>query len=99
MSAQAAVSRFLNDIGIEEIESLEPGGAGAGQCQFASIASALTWNYDVSLSSADGYRPDLELRKLALHVIETNVEMYQHYLTMVSNYLIYNRPRHLYDIL
>lgn len=84
LSAEAAVSRFLNDIGIEEIESLQPGGAGAGQCQFASIASALAWNYDVCLSSADGYRPDLELRKLALHVIETNTEMYQHYLTMAG---------------
>jgi len=85
LSTQAAVNYFLNELGIEEIESLQPGGAGAGQCQFASIASSLTWNYDVCLSSADGYRPDLELRKLALHVIETNSEMYQHYLTMVSS--------------
>jgi len=81
-SLQGAVSRFLNDLGIEEVESLQSGGAGAGQCQFASLASALTWNYDVCLSS--GYRPDLELRKLALHVIETNTAMYQHYLTMAG---------------
>lgn len=84
LSTQAAVNHFLNELGIEEIESLQPGGAGAGQCQFASIASALTWNYDVCLSSATGYRPDLALRKLALHVIETNTEMYQHYLTMAG---------------
>lgn len=84
LSTQGAVSRFLNALGIEEVESLQSGGAGAGQCQFASIASALTWNYNVCLSSADGYRPDLELRKLALHVIETNTEMYQHYLTMAG---------------
>jgi len=81
LSTQAAVNHFLNELGIEEIESLQPGGAGAGQCQFASIASALTWNYHVCISSADGHRPDLELRKLALHVIETNTEMYQHFLT------------------
>lgn len=81
--ARNSLGSFLSQIGIEEVESLNPGtgGAAPGQCQFASVASALTHNYDVRISDNDKFRPDLELRKLTLYVIEKNINMYKHFLT------------------
>lgn len=74
---------LLDMIGLEEIECLNPsiGGPGAGQCQFACISTALS---DSFVSLGHDSRLDLELRRLALRVIETNPTMYQDFLTTVS---------------
>ena len=73
---------LLDMVGIEEVECLTPssGGPAAGQCQFACISTALS----DSLTSLDNNsRLDLELRRLALRIIETNPTMYQDFLTTV----------------
>ena len=81
------VGALLRVLGIEEVEALDPSGSGpkAGQCQFACVASALCDSLSRSSASLfrDGFRPDLELRRLALHVIELNSHMYRDYLTVV----------------
>ena len=80
------VRSLLNILDISEVEALNPinGGPTAGQCQFACIASALCNSSRGVTQLCDGYRPDLELRSLALHVIENNPHMYRDYLTVVS---------------
>ena len=72
-------------IGLEEVECLNPsmGGPAAGQCQFACVSTALS---DSFISLGKDSRLDLELRRLALRVIETNPSMYQDFLTSVSCY-------------
>jgi hypothetical protein len=74
---------LLDMIGLEEVECLNPstGGPAAGQCQFACVSSALS---DSFISLGNDSRLDLELRRLALRVIETNPTMYQDFLTTVS---------------
>ena len=83
------VGALLRLLGIEEVEALDPSGNGpkAGQCQFACVASALCDSLSRSSTALfqDGFRPDLELRRLALHVIEMNSHMYSDFLTVVSD--------------
>lgn len=81
------VGEFLQRVGIEEVEALNPkeGGPTAGQCQFASVAAALCDLLGTDSVLRKGYRPDLELRKLAMHVIEMNSQMYRDFLTVPSS--------------
>ena len=74
---------LLDMIGLEEVECLKPsyGGPSAGQCQFACLSAALS---DSFISLGNNSRLDLELRRLAIRVIETNPTMYQDFLTAVS---------------
>lgn len=82
------VGALLRVLGIEEVEALDPSGNGpkAGQCQFACVASALCDSLSRSSTALfqDGFRPDLELRRLALHVIEMNSHMYRDFLTVAG---------------
>jgi hypothetical protein len=76
------VKPLLDMIGLREVECLNPssGGPAAGQCQFACISTALS---DSLQDLGQGTRLDLELRRLATRVIETNPTMYQDFLTAV----------------
>lgn len=74
------VANLLNEIGIEEVESLNqhPTGPTSGQCQFSCVAMALAKNSGDALQFKN--RPDLELRRLALHTISSNPSMYADFL-------------------
>lgn len=71
---------LLKDIGIEEVETLNqhPDGPTSGQCQFSSVAMALSKESSGALHFNN--RPDLELRQLALHTIASNPDMYADFL-------------------
>lgn len=77
---------LLSTVNIEEVEALHPenGGPTSGQCQFACVASALSQSCGREFPLCEGYRPDLELRKLALHVISTNPELYSQFLVVAG---------------
>jgi hypothetical protein len=78
------VTNFLKDAGIDEIETLNQHqhGPTAGQCQFSSVAMALCG--DRSSGFDMDFRPDLELRQLAIHTIASNPHMYEDYLLASS---------------
>lgn len=84
------LQHLLRSVGIEEVEALDPtnGGPTAGQCQFACVATALSRSYGTGGQGQpllrDDYRPDLELRRLALHVIRMNPELYRNFLTVAG---------------
>ena len=80
------LQHLLRAVGIEEVEALDPnnGGPAAGQCQFACIATALSRSYGTNKSLRGTYRPDLELRRLALHVIRMNPDLYRNFLTVAG---------------
>lgn len=82
-SGHAGVSNMLSFLEIEELETLDPTDPTkcptAGQCQFACVASALSKNEFSRLRAP--HRPDLDLRRLALHTISHNPHMYQDFLT------------------
>ena len=84
------LQHLLRSVGIEEVEALDPtrGGPTAGQCQFACVATALSRSYGTGGQGQpllrDNYRPDLELRRLALHVIRMNPELYRNFLTVAG---------------
>eukprot|EP00566_Odontella_aurita_P002408 CAMPEP_0113575000 /NCGR_PEP_ID=MMETSP0015_2-20120614/27444_1 /TAXON_ID=2838 /ORGANISM="Odontella" /LENGTH=950 /DNA_ID=CAMNT_0000478169 /DNA_START=89 /DNA_END=2941 /DNA_ORIENTATION=+ /assembly_acc=CAM_ASM_000160 len=77
---------LLSAVGIEEVEALDPanGGPSAGQCQFACVASALSKSFGLDRPLRDGYRPDLELRSLALHTVRMNPDMYRDFMTVAG---------------
>ena len=81
-----SLESVFSAIGIEEVEALNPlnGGPSTGQCQFACLASSLSSSFGVDHPLCEGYRPDLELRRLALHTIRMNADMYRDFLTVVS---------------
>ncbi len=74
------VANLLKNIGIEEVETLSqhPTGPTSGQCQFSCVAMALSKESSDALHFNN--RPDLELRKLALHTIASNPDMYADFL-------------------
>lgn len=80
------LQHLLRAVGIEEVEALDPnnGGPAAGQCQFACIATALSRSYGTTQPLRGSYRPDLELRQLALHVIRMNPDLYRNFLTVAG---------------
>jgi len=73
------IGPILANAGIMEVEALNRS-ARAGQCQFATVAAALSIDGAQMASDEDGFRPDLELRKLVMHAISHNPECYQHFL-------------------
>jgi len=80
------LQHLLRAVGIEEVEALDPtnGGPAAGQCQFACVATALSRSYGTTQPLRGAYRPDLELRQLALHVIRMNPDLYRNFLTVAG---------------
>ena len=80
------LQHLLRAVGIEEVEALDPnnGGPAAGQCQFACIATVLSHSYGTNKPLQGNYRPDLELRRLALHVIRMNPDLYRNFLTVAG---------------
>eukprot|EP00567_Pseudictyota_dubia_P018571 CAMPEP_0197433796 /NCGR_PEP_ID=MMETSP1175-20131217/1599_1 /TAXON_ID=1003142 /ORGANISM="Triceratium dubium, Strain CCMP147" /LENGTH=968 /DNA_ID=CAMNT_0042962281 /DNA_START=151 /DNA_END=3060 /DNA_ORIENTATION=+ len=83
---RSPIQQLLSTVGIEEVEALDPsnGGPSAGQCQFACIASALSKSFGLDRPLRDGYRPDLELRSLALHTVRMNPDMYRDFMTVAG---------------
>jgi len=73
------IGQILASAGIIEVEALNRS-ARAGQCQFATVAAALSIDGAQMASDEDGFRPDLELRKLVIHAISHNPERYQYFL-------------------
>jgi hypothetical protein len=82
--SEAAVTNFLKDAGIEEVETLNqsPRGPTAGQCQFSSVAASLLDNLGPLFDTE--FRPDLDLRQLAVHTIYSNPHMYEDFLLASS---------------
>eukprot|EP00593_Proboscia_inermis_P007388 CAMPEP_0171322120 /NCGR_PEP_ID=MMETSP0816-20121228/114760_1 /TAXON_ID=420281 /ORGANISM="Proboscia inermis, Strain CCAP1064/1" /LENGTH=459 /DNA_ID=CAMNT_0011820517 /DNA_START=584 /DNA_END=1962 /DNA_ORIENTATION=- len=82
-SGSVGVSHMLSFLDIEELETLDPTDPSmcptAGQCQFACVASSLSKKEFSRLRFP--HRPDLDLRRLALHTISHNPHMYQDFLT------------------
>jgi len=83
---QSPLQNLLNAVGLEEVEALDPtnGGPSAGQCQFACIASALSRSFGTDQPLRGRYRPDLDLRRLALHAIRMNPDLYRNFLTVAG---------------
>jgi hypothetical protein len=61
------LAEFLEQLGLEDRETLNPPIVKSGSCQFSSLADQLFF-----AGWPDDFRPDLHLRRLALYMIRAN---------------------------